>query len=133
MAEGEFNRLAARERGNTRVTRFAPDFLSYLAAADLSLSMAGYNTCMDILSTSVPALVWPFPQNREQGLRADRFGAQGWLTRLADRDLRAGSLAEHMTRVLSAGRVTSGRRPDLDGATNTARHVATGIAPMGRG
>jgi len=56
---------------------FSPDFLAELMAAELSVSMAGYNTCMDILNTGVKALVYPFPQNREQTLRAKRLESLG--------------------------------------------------------
>lgn len=70
--------LAAQDR-RTTVTPFTGDFLSELAGADLSISMAGYNTCMDILSTGVKALVYPFTQNREQALRADKLERLGVL------------------------------------------------------
>lgn len=64
--------LAAQDQ-RTNLFPFSPDFLSELAKADLSISMAGYNTCMDILSSGVKALVYPFPQNREQGMRAKKL------------------------------------------------------------
>ena len=63
----------------TRVQPFATDFLSELAQADLSISMAGYNTCMDILSAGVKALVYPFAQNREQAFRAAKLEQLGVL------------------------------------------------------
>jgi predicted glycosyltransferase len=62
------------------VSRFTPDFLSYLEAADLSVSMAGYNTCMNILAAKTPAIVWPFSQNREQRLRAERLAQKAPFT-----------------------------------------------------
>lgn len=58
---------------------FSHNFLKELARAELSISMAGYNTCMDIISAGVKALVYPFPQNREQALRAERLEVLGVL------------------------------------------------------
>ena len=37
--------------------------------AALSISLAGYNTLMDILATRTPALVYPYMANREQNMR----------------------------------------------------------------
>ena len=47
--------------------------LDYLDAADLSISMAGYNTCMDLLVLRMPALVYPYARQREQPIRAERI------------------------------------------------------------
>ena len=102
-----------------RIFRFTPDFVSYLAAADLSVSMAGYNTSMNILATGVPALVWPFPQNREQGLRAGRLERRGALTVLAAPDLAPGPLAKRMQEALERDPAPAGGI-NLDGAANTA-------------
>lgn len=51
---------------------FTPDFPALLQKADLSISMAGYNTCMDIVSAGVRAIVYPFTgnNNQEQTIRA---------------------------------------------------------------
>ncbi len=71
-------RLAERDQ-RIEVKPFATDFLNELAGADLSISMAGYNTCMDILSSGVKALVYPFSQNREQTFRAKKLEQLGVL------------------------------------------------------
>ena len=60
MADGDVAYLRALGTGHrVQIAKFTSDFLSFLAAADLSISMAGYNTTMNILATGVPALVWP--------------------------------------------------------------------------
>ena len=64
--------------------RFTNEFLSFLAAADLSISMAGYNTCMNVLAAGVTALVWPFGQNREQRLRGEKLAALEAVTLVSD-------------------------------------------------
>jgi predicted glycosyltransferase len=101
------------------VVRFAPDFLNYLAAADISLSMAGYNTCMNILTAAIPALVWPFGQNREQRLRAERLQQLGRLEILEDRDLAPDRLAVRIEAVLEKGLPRKGSI-QLEGAQRSA-------------
>jgi predicted glycosyltransferase len=104
------------------VERFSNDFLSWMAAADLSVSMAGYNTCMNILASGTPAIVWPFQQNREQHFRAERLQKRGLLRIVSDNDLAPDRLAGLMQQVLS------GEHPGNDGiqtagATRTAAVV----------
>jgi predicted glycosyltransferase len=105
------------------IQRFTPDFLDYLAAADLSVSMAGYNTTMNLLAARVPALVWPFAQNREQRLRSERLAGLGALRVLADRDLDPQRLAVLMGQALAQ---TARPAADIDlcGAANTACWIA---------
>jgi predicted glycosyltransferase len=82
--------------------------------------MAGYNTCMNIAAARVPALVWPFPQNREQGLRAVRLAELGILQVLSEEDLHPPRLCAIMRQGITLrSRSVSGI--DLNGAENTAR------------
>jgi predicted glycosyltransferase len=82
--------------------------------------MAGYNTSMDILAAKVPALVWPFSENQEQRLRAERLASLGALRILDDEDIRPEKMAAIMTQTLL-------RSPhmmadvNLEGAENTAK------------
>jgi predicted glycosyltransferase len=115
-----FDDLKLHANKKVQVRRFTSDFLSYLAAADLSVSMAGYNTCMNILAARVPALVWPFSQNREQIFRAERLADIGTLRVLHDEDLKPSRLAGIMEQAMSKP-FNSIIDIDLDGAANTAR------------
>ena len=115
----EFSRLQRSAGRDAEINNFSPDFLSYLAAADLSISMGGYNTTMNILATGVRALLWPFAQNREQRMRAERLERMGILKIVADKDLAPDRLAGIMAGMLSAADRTS-TGIDLDGAANTA-------------
>jgi predicted glycosyltransferase len=122
LPEGDFERLKRAAGAGAAVARFTPEFLSCLAAADLSVSMAGYNTTMNLLAARVPALVWPFAQNREQRLRAERLEAMGALQLLRDADLEPSRLAALMDRLLERpGRPETGL--DLEGAQATARWI----------
>lgn len=67
----------ARDDERIRFRPFALDFLEVLLKADISISMAGYNTMMDLLSTGTYGILYPFKQNREQSLRAERLAKFG--------------------------------------------------------
>ncbi len=123
MPEADYSALSERAAlvPGIQLARFTPEFLSFLAAADLSISMAGYNTCMNILAAGTPSLVLPFGQNREQRMRGEKLAALGGLTLLNKEDLKSSRLAARMEEVLDAGRNTSRIRVNLDGAEQTAR------------
>lgn len=87
----ELQRLAP---ANVVIERFADDFPVWLAAADLSISMGGYNTTMDVLASGTPALIHPFGRNREQRLRVERLAGIADLDLLEDRELEPAMLAD---------------------------------------
>ena len=122
MPDDEFALLRERAGRHIKVARFTPDFLPLLAAADLSISMGGYNTSMNLLATHVPALVWPYPGDREQGLRADRLASIGAVTVLMEKDLQPERLAVLISDRIKGPEPTS-HAIDLNGAVHTARYL----------
>jgi predicted glycosyltransferase len=104
------------------IEEFAPDFLSYLAAADLSVSMGGYNTSMNVLAAKVPALIWPFSENQEQRLRVERFSEHSALRLLDDQDLAPDRLASIMQQMILRP-IRNSDPINLDGAGNTAKWI----------
>jgi len=74
---------------------------------------------MNILTTKVPALVWPFSGDQEQGLRAERLSRLGAMTVLNDEDLRPERLAAMIGQGL-ARKSQPSVSIDLNGAVNTA-------------
>ena len=122
LDKDRFKHLQQMASENIRVAEFATDFISLLATADLSVSMAGYNTSMNILVTKVPALVWPFPQNREQSQRARRLADVGALQVLTENDLQTQQLSDIMNRALGVKHHPS-FEIDLEGARNTAKWI----------
>ena len=120
--DGAFADLKSFESPVIHVDRFTPEFLTFLDAADLSVSMAGYNTSMNIMAAGTPALVWPFAQNGEQRLRAERLARLGGMQILSDRDLDPERLAGLMTRMLKE-KARSAGAIDLDGAEKTAAWI----------
>ena len=122
MPEEEFSLLVRSADSRIRMRRFTSRFLLYLGAADLSVSMGGYNTCMNILSTGVPALIWPYPGDQEQGLRARRLAEFGVAEVIEERDLRPERLAAMICRRLGAP-ARNAHSINLAGAVNTARWI----------
>ncbi|WP_027186057.1 glycosyltransferase family protein [Desulfovibrio inopinatus] len=131
LDDSHYDALTHRVHGHKRIhiERFTDDFLGYLCAADVCVSMAGYNTMMNILSARVPAVVWPFDQNREQRFRAERFATMWPLTVLPKGELNARTLAQ------AIGTRLNDSRPDptsinLDGAKQTAQYIVESTAEL---
>jgi len=105
------------------VERFTGTFTDWLAAADLSISMAGYNTSMNVLAAGVPALMMPFDQNREQRLRITKLTGGHPLRLIDQADLQPGRLIPIIQKQLALPRYRTSI--DLDGASHTARFLET--------
>ncbi len=103
LAETRFAGLMRLAGPGARVARFSDHFPDWLAAADLSISMGGYNTTMDIIAAGCPALIHPFAQNREQRLRTEILRARAPLALLEDNDLEPTLLAAKINELLEAG------------------------------
>ena len=95
--------LLASHRPNLTVERYTPDLLSYMAKADLSISMAGYNTTLNVLQTGVRAMQMPFTGNddQEQRLRSNRLADLGIITVLDPRELQPSILANKIIDTLT--------------------------------
>lgn len=113
------------------IQNFTDRFVDYLCAADLSISMAGYNTTMNLLSTGIFGLVQPFDQNREQRMRSERLAAQGALGILEEQDLTPSRLAVRMRTALQnmQGRNQASLRVDLNGAHRSAELIEQLFSP----
>jgi predicted glycosyltransferase len=87
---------------NLRVDRFTPNLLPYMQQADLSLSMSGYNTTMNVLTTGTRALLLAFTGNddQEQRLRSEKLAQLGLVETLQVEDLSPERLAQRMVACL---------------------------------
>jgi len=114
----ELGRLAA-DRPQLTLERYTHHFLSRLGEADLSVSMAGYNTCMNVLTTGCRALVLPFanPGNEEQTIRANRLERLGLVQVIRPNELRPDQLADKMRASLAME--PPGHRIDTRGVERT--------------
>ena len=127
MDQENVQALEAGADERVRIQRFTTDFLSHMAAADLSVSMAGYNTCMNVIAAGVPALVQPFDRNREQRMRAERLADIGAVEIIEEADLRSNRLFRKMTAAM-AGKRRLSARIDLNGAEKTAQWLNRRLA-----
>lgn len=121
LQEELFHRLRENLPPKVTLDRFSTSFPDWLQAADLSISMAGYNTCMNILQAGIPALVYPFAQNREQSLRAMRLGKKATIRLLEESDLVPEPLAALMQEM--SGKVRFPTAVNLQGAAGTREQI----------
>jgi predicted glycosyltransferase len=89
------SRLSDRSRGQSHIVinEFTARFPDHVLACDLSVSMAGYNTTMNLLTCGTPGLMYPFDQNREQRMRLTALARAGYLSILEAADLVPAKLA----------------------------------------
>lgn len=113
-------RLSAQNTMNLQVVELAEDFICSLSKAELSISMAGYNTVMDLLQTETPAVVIPFEADSEteQLSRSLMLEDKGLLTIVREKQLNTESLKYAMEHALQQ----SHARPFID--INGAEHSA---------
>lgn len=126
MPEHEFEALMAIAKPQTNVTlqRFTPDLLSELSQADLSVSLAGYNTTMDVLRTGVRSLMAPSPskdQVDEQRRRAALLDQQGIVCLLSPEQLTPAALAQAIVQQLQTPAPM--HHINLAGAANTTQFL----------
>ena len=88
--------LTARySRANLTVEPPRPDYKTLLAEAACSISLAGYNTVLDLAAATTPAIIVPFDEHgeREQVIRAERLARLDGFTVLRIDELTASMLA----------------------------------------
>jgi predicted glycosyltransferase len=118
LDENKFTALTQLAAPGATVERFSDNFPAWLAAADLSISMGGYNTTMNVVAAGTPALIFPYSHDREQGLRAERLSPLTDLTVLSEKDLEPALMAQKITGMM--GRQIKVPAVQLDGAEQTA-------------
>ncbi|MEE4606174.1 MAG: glycosyltransferase [Desulfobacteraceae bacterium] len=127
LEKEKFKNLTARTSAGFRIRRYTKRFLDYLYAADLSVSLAGYNTCMNLLVTRVPALVYPYARQQEQPLRANKIKTLLPMKMLNSADIQPVPLSNHMDQLLHHPGIKNAPSVDLDGAAMAARFLGRWI------
>ncbi len=113
---------------------FTPDMMSYLNAADLIISMGGYNTFCEILSLNKRAIIVPRVKPRlEQLIRAERFSDLGLVRMLHPDELSPERLWKEVNCEIKGGGPV---RPkdvgvDLNGAVNASRAIGQLVSKKG--
>lgn len=114
LGENEFRRVSAQGGPRTLVRRTWPGMSRHIDRASAVISMGGYNTVCEILSTSTPALVVPRERPRqEQLIRASALRRRGAVELLRSQDMDASALGRWTASAVD--RRTSRAHIDLDG------------------
>lgn len=121
------DRIAEMQRcapANVLVEPARPDFRQLLQTAGASVSMAGYNTALDVLQTGVPAVFIPFDAGSEveQSLRAKALAELPGISVLANAQLSGSALLAHVDKVIAAP-CRPASTQGTDGASNTVKIV----------
>lgn len=123
-------RKALNSAEGVTIDTYIENFNGFLSTVAVSVSQAGYNTVMDLITSRTKSVLVPFSQEgeTEQTLRANLFAKRPGFHVLQESDLTPETLAEAMDKAY--------REPppdpsgiDLDGAAETARimnELATG-------
>ncbi|WP_026736019.1 glycosyltransferase family protein [Fischerella sp. PCC 9605] len=123
MPEEKFLQLQKKAVGRTNITlrRYTPNLLAYMEKADLSISLAGYNTIMNILRTRVRAMVFPSNKDREQPTRAEKLEQLGIVEVIRPHELEPNHFARKIITCLNQKTAAvSFDFIDLSGAYKTA-------------
>ncbi|MEL6602234.1 MAG: glycosyltransferase [Cyanobacteria bacterium J06614_10] len=127
MPEDKFWNLkqAAQDEKNLHIHRYTPNLLAYMEKAALSISMAGYNTTMNILTTGVQAMMLPFTGNddQEQTMRVERLSQRSNIRRLYPADLQPEAMAIAVLSQLKQPSLPI--TVDLEGVQKTAEYLRT--------
>lgn len=97
MPDEQFTILQAHANSRVVIRRYTSHLLEYMERADLSISLGGYNTTMNILRTGVRSLIFPEAseeQTGEQTIRAEKLAEKGVLQVLYRDDLQPNRLAQ---------------------------------------
>jgi predicted glycosyltransferase len=120
------NLLCSKTAGDPRVAcrTFVDNMMAYMSAADLVVSMGGYNTVCELLSSGKRGIVIPRAAPvAEQWIRAERMARLGLFSVIHPRDLTPGLLANAVEAELhpsAIARVATGRL-NLDALANISR------------
>ncbi|MEM9087696.1 MAG: glycosyltransferase [Cyanobacteria bacterium P01_F01_bin.53] len=128
--------LAATCSG-TLFQSFTSHLLSYVQAADVVVSMGGYNTLTEILTLGKRTVVVPrVAPSQEQLIRATRFAQKGWITMTHPEQVTGQSLMQAVLEQLSKPCLLSENRPgnrleklDLNGLPQISQHLSALLAP----
>ena len=124
MSDAERAVIRERSRKGTRVVAEVRDGLTSIRGASALISMAGYNTVTEAMTTRVPHLLVPRSKPRmEQVIRAEGLAAIGAADTVAVDDLTPKKLSGWIREAVRREVVRNG--VDLDGLSNVGRLAAT--------
>ncbi len=119
--------LAMSRYSHLKISEFTNDMMSYMNAADVIVSMGGYNTVCEILSLNKPAIVVPRVKPvLEQQIRAERMSRLGLFRTIHPDELTPESLMCALEKELNREKGDAGpsRRFNMDGLPNISEWVS---------
>ena len=125
MPSAERDRLSKIIEGYSNIITldFTDCLMNYLQAADLVVSMAGYNTITEILSLDKKAVVVPrHKPSQEQSLRASRMERLGLFTAIAPDELTGSNLSQAIDKQLKDNTSNSSYL-NFDGLLNIQQEI----------
>ena len=116
-------RALAREKPQLTAVRHVPNLRDEFCDAALSISQAGYNTCLDVLRAGVPALLLPSVRGNEneQQQRALRLQKLGAAKMLDQRNLSSAQLAATIRELMDVPMTKP--QLDLNGGERSAQII----------
>lgn len=115
----------ANAHPQVQMGEFTDDLMSYLAAADVTVSMGGYNTICEILSASKRAVVIPrFKPSQEQLIRATRMTRLGLFKAIHPDRLTPQSLMQTLWLQLNRDRLAPSLSLDLNALPRITHHIS---------
>jgi predicted glycosyltransferase len=133
MPEQERRALHDSARGHgVHIQTSVGDTLSHIHAADVVVSMAGYNTMSEILRLAKRAIIVPRPgPSAEQTMRASLFAERGLVDVVEPAQLEPGTMARAIEQALAGPRASGPpQRPALDGVANATATLLDELAAL---
>ena len=117
MPEDMRRALQVKANGSgVKIRTSVQDVLSYIAAADVVVGMAGYNTTVEVLRMATPAVLVPRAgPSAEQRTRARLFDERRWVEMVEPEALSPDTLATRVLAALDQDRPAADHAPDLRG------------------
>ncbi|TFI52017.1 glycosyltransferase [Mastigocladus laminosus UU774] len=117
----------AKNYPQVQMGEFTDDLMSYVAVADVVVSMAGYNTICEILSASKPAVVVPrIKPSQEQFMRSQRMYQLGCFETIYPDELTPAILMQKVQKQLANPQVNNNvELGGLDGISTIFRNIFT--------
>lgn len=134
LPDDTWNALKALAHGKTqlKVVRYVPNLCDELRTAAVSVSQAGYNTCLDILRAGVPSLLVPFSRGNEneQHKRAVRLQKLGAANVLVQENLNSQQLAAAIRESMNC----EVKKPtlDLNGAARATQIIVSMVTSQAK-
>ncbi len=110
--------------GPFHIERFTSNFLAWMKHADLSISRAGYNTCMNVLETQVPSLLVPSIAMDDQEFRAQQLMGLGIAQVIHPDQLDVTKMAKTVAEMLKSS--VPEHHLSMDGAVHTRKFIDSG-------